>query len=102
AFVRAERPTPYLLPGFDEVVESTGVRVRPLELFDAMRDPAHDERFHAVIPQRAVDRPLSHVNDVELLRGGRRLDLDRERGSRRGLAVLGFELEDVDARFAEG
>jgi len=42
------------------------------------------------------------VNDVELLRGGWRLDLDRERGSRRGLAVLGFELEDVDARFAEG
>src|SRR5678815_6040212 len=84
----AMRFTAQLLSGLDEVVEPTRLNIGALELLDAVRNPAHDQRLHAMIPQRTVDRPLPHVDDVELLGRWWVLDLHRERG-RRGRAFCG-------------
>jgi hypothetical protein len=101
SFVLAMRFAAQLLSGLDKVVEPTGGDVSSLELLDAVRDPAHGQRLHPMVPQRVVDRPLSHVDYVELLCRRRRLDLHFQRGRRRGAtAVARHQFEDVDARFA--
>lgn len=100
SFVLPELFAAELLGRFDKVVDAARV-VAALELVDAVGNPVHDQRFHPVIPQRAVDGPCAHVHHFVWCGGRGHLGFHGQRRCRGGTIGFGSELDDVDACFTE-
>src|SRR6185503_6292645 len=93
------------LAGFDEIVDSAVAahrcNVGPLAHCNAMGNPIDDQGLGALIPERAVDRILARVHDVEPLGGRRGLNVHAD-GMRSSLAVRSVECEYVITGLREG
>ena len=91
--------------GLDEVVQSAlaFAQICAFAVVDAMGNPIYDQCFGAGIPQWAIDRIPTRIDDVKAVFGRGRLGVDTDGGC--GLVVLlaaGGKLQDVVPRRREG